>query len=97
MRGERGERERIDGEHLGVELVGLGEDSLGPRVVEEAVVYERREPGSDAVGTSVGVGTHEHVDTCEEAPLVSYDANTVDRDDRGKELGENSDLDSPRS
>lgn len=61
---QRDEREtRTDGEHLGVELVGLGEDSLGPQIVEEAVVHERREPGSDAVGTSMGVGSYEHVET----------------------------------
>ena len=42
-------------------LVRLADYALRPRVVQEAVVCERRHPSSDAVRPAVRIGTDKHV------------------------------------
>lgn len=48
---------------FGVLGVGLGDDSLGTGILEEAVVYERGHPCAHAMGSSVSVRADEHVDS----------------------------------
>ena len=50
---------------LVVLLVRLANHALRPRIVQEAVVRERRHPSSDAVRPAVRIGADEHVKACE--------------------------------
>jgi hypothetical protein len=54
-------KEKTHADDLCVLRVGLAHNSLRARVVEEAEMNEGGHPGANAMGTSMSVGTHEHV------------------------------------